>query len=235
MAEISNSELIKVLPTREGYDRWAEIYDEEDNPLISLENRFFSELLGPVKGLRLLDVGGGTGRHAIPLAAAGATVTVVDFSEKMVEKAQKKSGVEEVKFIRQDFSRGLVFKSDSFDKIICCLVLEHIVDLKSLMSEFFRVCRNNGTVLITLMHPAMNLVGIHARFTDPSSGEKIGPKSFSYSISDYVTAGLISNLKLNILREYSVDEELIRVSERAKKYLGWPLLFIMSFSVVKAL
>src|SRR5262245_9621936 len=27
----------QVVPTREGYDLWAQIYDDEDNPLIALE------------------------------------------------------------------------------------------------------------------------------------------------------------------------------------------------------
>ncbi|HYS18494.1 MAG TPA: hypothetical protein VET45_16340 [Candidatus Binatia bacterium] len=27
----------RVVPTREGYDLWSQIYDDEDNPLIALE------------------------------------------------------------------------------------------------------------------------------------------------------------------------------------------------------
>jgi len=64
---------IEHLSTREGYDRWSEIYDEEDNPLIVLEERYLPDLLGDVRGLDLVDLGCGTGRHAVRIAAAGQT------------------------------------------------------------------------------------------------------------------------------------------------------------------
>jgi malonyl-CoA O-methyltransferase len=57
------------LPTREGYDLWSLLYDEEDNPLIALEERHFARLLGEPVGQRILDVGCGTGRHSVPLTA----------------------------------------------------------------------------------------------------------------------------------------------------------------------
>ena len=53
-----------VLPTKEGYDRWSEIYEEDGNPLILLEEPHVERLLGNVTGLSILDVGCGTGRHS---------------------------------------------------------------------------------------------------------------------------------------------------------------------------
>jgi len=46
------------------------------------------------------DIGCGTGRHAIRLAAAaGAKVTALDFSEGMLERARAKPGADAVKVI----------------------------------------------------------------------------------------------------------------------------------------
>ena len=39
------------LPTRVGYDRWAEIYDGYDNPLVAVETPVVRRLLGSVSGL----------------------------------------------------------------------------------------------------------------------------------------------------------------------------------------
>jgi len=61
----------RVLPTREGYDRWAASYDTMDNWLLALEEPEVDRALGDVADLDVLDVGAGTGRHAIRLAARG--------------------------------------------------------------------------------------------------------------------------------------------------------------------
>src|SRR5206468_8057208 len=77
----------RVVPAREGYDRWAASYDTEGNPLLALEEPEVDRALGYVAERDLLDVGCGTGRHAIRLALAGARVTAIDFSEAMLAKA----------------------------------------------------------------------------------------------------------------------------------------------------
>jgi 2-polyprenyl-3-methyl-5-hydroxy-6-metoxy-1,4-benzoquinol methylase len=77
-----------ILPTRDGYDPWAACYDTDDNPLVALEEPRVDELLGEVCGLTVLDIGCGTGRHAIRLAARGAIVHALDFSPAMLERAR---------------------------------------------------------------------------------------------------------------------------------------------------
>ena len=76
------------LDTREGYDRWASTYDDEGNPLLALEEPEVDKALGDVAGLDVLDAGTGTGRHALRLAARGARVVAVDFSDQMLAKAR---------------------------------------------------------------------------------------------------------------------------------------------------
>lgn len=51
------------------------------------EVAFLLELLGLRAGARVLDVGCGPGRHAIPLSVAGLAVTGVDVSERLLEIA----------------------------------------------------------------------------------------------------------------------------------------------------
>ena len=89
----------KVLPTREGYDRWATTYDDDasSNWLIALDQLEVERTLGNLAGRDVLDVGGGTGRHAIRLSRSGARVTVLDFSEEMIAKARGKPGAEEIR------------------------------------------------------------------------------------------------------------------------------------------
>ena len=94
------TEVTQVVPTRTGYDLWAEVYDTEDNPLIQLENEHIGPIIGNVSGLRLIDLGCGTGRHALRLAEAGARVTAVDFSEAMLSRARAKPGAQRIRFLQ---------------------------------------------------------------------------------------------------------------------------------------
>ena len=152
---------------RAGYDRWALVYDHDANPLPALEEPFVHETIGPVAGLAVLDLGCGTGRHALWLAAAGARVTAVDFSEGMLAEARRKPGAEAVRFVMHDLHERLPFPSGSFDRIVSGLVLEHIRDLHGFFREARRMLEPGGRAVVSAMHPAMFLRGSQARFTDP--------------------------------------------------------------------
>jgi malonyl-CoA O-methyltransferase len=219
------------VPTREGYDLWAASYDGDANPLVILEEGHVAAALGEthggVRGLRIADIGCGTGRHAVRLARAGAEVTAVDFSEEMLARARAKPGAERVRFVRHDLAGPLPLEDGAFDRVLCCLVLDHIERLGLLFGELRRVCAPDGFVLITAMHPAMMLKGVQARFTDPGSGEKVHVESVPNQISDYVIAALRAGLAVEDMREYAADEALARRAPRAEKYLGWPMLLVM--------
>jgi malonyl-CoA O-methyltransferase len=219
--------LIEVVPTETGYDKWASIYDHEDNPLILLEEQHMGQIAGDVSGLQVADIGSGTGRQALRLAAAGATVTALDFSESMLARARAKPGAEQIRFICHDLGRPLPLSDAAFDRVFCCLVLDHIAKPEELFSELKRICRRDGSIIISVMHPTMMLRGVQARFTDPDSGRKVGPQSFPNQISDYVMGAIRAGLVIEHLSEHAVAESLANRSPRAAKYLGWPMLLLM--------
>ncbi len=216
-----------IVSTQEGYDRWAEHYDEEDNPLVILEQRHIGELLGEVAGLAVADIGCGTGRHALRLAAAGARVTAVDFSEAMLARARAKTGAAPIQFLQHDLAKPLPLQSNLFDRVLCCLVLDHIAALEPLFAELHRLCRPGGWVTVSVMHPAMSLRGVQARFIDPVSGRRVSPFSYAHQLSDYLMSALHAGLVLERISEHAVDASLVVRSARAAKYLDWPMLLLM--------
>jgi ubiquinone/menaquinone biosynthesis C-methylase UbiE len=221
----------RLVAAREGYDLWASTYDDEDNPLVALETARVQALLGDVRRLTVADIGCGTGRHALAMAAAGATVIGLDFSEGMLARARAKPGAAAIRFVRHDLVSGLPFASRSVDRVTCCLVLEHVVDLDAAFAEMARICRVGGFVLISDLHPAMRLLGIQASFTDPTTGQKTRVGGASHQLSDYVTAATRAGLDIDHLSEHLVDDELAAQSPRARKHLGWPLLLLMRLGV----
>jgi len=218
---------MEIVPTRAGYDRWAEFYDEEDNPLVLLEERHIGPLAGEVAGLEVSDIGCGTGRHALRMAAAGARVTAVDFSEAMLQRARAKPGAGAITFVRHDLAEPFPLRSAAFDRVFCCLMLDHIGELEKFFRELRRLCRPKGCVIISVMHPAMSLKGVQARFIEPSSGRRISPASHAHQMSDYLMAAVRAGLLLEHAGEYAADATLAAQSPRAGKYLGWPMLLLL--------
>jgi malonyl-CoA O-methyltransferase len=219
-----------IVPTQEGYDLWSLCYDEEDNPLILLEERELAPLLGDrqrLRGLQVADVGCGTGRHTLPLAHAGAHVTALDFSAGMLARARDKAAALPVRFIEHDLTRPLPLPDATFDLVLNCLVLEHLPDPPRFFAELARICRPQGAIVISVMHPAMLLRGVSARFTNPHTGQKTYPQSHRQQIADYVMAAARAGLRFDHMSEHAVDEELLERSVSAARYQGWPMLLLM--------
>jgi SAM-dependent methyltransferase len=83
---------------REFFDSFAPQYMNEVFTTDSVrEAAFLIELLGLPEGASILDIGCGTGRHAIELAKAGFAVTGIDLSNGMLREARaaaERAGVE---------------------------------------------------------------------------------------------------------------------------------------------
>jgi len=212
---------------RHGYDRWAVVYDYDANPLAALEEPHMRDAVGSVRGLSVLDLGCGTGRHAIWLAAAGATVTALDFSEGMLAEARRKTGAESIRFIVHDLHERLPFLGGSFDLVVSGLVCEHVRNLQSFFAEAHRMLRAGGRAVVSAMHPAMFLRGSQARFTDPASGEVVQPGSVNHRLGEFVMAALHSRFMIEAIDEYAPDADFAASYPRAEKYIGWPMLVIL--------
>ena len=215
--------------TQSGYDRWAPVYDGDGNPLQALEQPRVRALVGDVRGQRVLDMGCGTGRHALWLAGEGAKVTAVDFSQGMLDQARAKQGADVVNWVVHDLHEPLPFDDNTFDTVVSGLVLEHIRDLLFFFSQAGRILNSRGQLVVSAMHPAMFLRGSMARFTDPKSGDLVTPGSLPHTISDFLAAALKADLTLNHISEHHPDNAFAKNYPRAEKYIDWPMLVVMRF------
>lgn len=103
--------------------------------------RALLDVLGPLDGRRVLDLGCGQGRFARRLREAGACVIGQDPSRRMLARAAPVPRVRAA-------ARRLPYADAVFDAVLAVEVLEHVPDLPALLDEAHRVLRPGGMIAI---------------------------------------------------------------------------------------
>ena len=133
---------------RSMFDRISPVYDAMNRTMtMGLDQRWRRATVAAVvqPGDRVLDACCGTGDLAVAAHQAGATVTGLDFSERMLERAQRKS--DEVEWVQGDAEK-LLFEDASFDAATVGFGVRNLADLERGLAELRRVLRPGGRVAI---------------------------------------------------------------------------------------
>ncbi len=215
---------IRRIGPREGYDRWARTYDTTDNPVVAMDQRHALTALAPRAGERVLDAGCGTGRHLRGLVAAGCRVTGVDFSTGMLDVARGRA--QRVALVRADLQRGLPFRPGVFDAALCALVGEHLTDLDACFAGLHRALGPGGRLAFTVYAPEMAAAGIEANFTAAGVEYRLGAER--HTARDYVRAIEAAGFEIAAREAHAGDEALTRETPSARKYVGRPLLLVIT-------
>jgi ubiquinone/menaquinone biosynthesis C-methylase UbiE len=106
------------------------------------------QLLGSVKGTRLLDIGCGEGQFTIECARLihADEVYGLEINKQKGQKARKKG----IKVTTGDAGQGFPFASGYFDVVMANQVLEHVLDTDNMLSECYRVLRGDGVLLLSI-------------------------------------------------------------------------------------
>ncbi|MCL2881110.1 MAG: class I SAM-dependent methyltransferase, partial [Treponema sp.] len=128
------------------------------------------DLLYIKKSDSVLDVGTGTGVLLPLLTEKAGTVTAIDASDKMLEKARQKYPDSGVNFINADVMEW-PFPADFFDHIICYSVFPHLQNKNAVIRRFSEILKPGG--LLSVLHSSsnekINGVHIHAHSSDINS------------------------------------------------------------------
>jgi S-adenosylmethionine-dependent methyltransferase len=148
------------------FDANAKAWDEYTNTPLgrlrqTLTMRHLVQYLGSLApGLRVLDVGGGTGSYALPLARMGYQVCLLDFSAQMLDIARQKARRLGAPLMeRMDFCHASVqdvpglFPPDHFDLILCHTLLAYVSAPREILRALSVVLQPGGLLSLLFANP----------------------------------------------------------------------------------
>lgn len=108
-----------------------------------LESAFIHKYL-PKQKIKVLDIGGGSGRFAIPLSKYGNDVTVVEPNNEAISILSKKSTIKCINCTFEEFA-----SSEKFDLVLIIEVLGNFMDIESVFSKVYNMLSSNGILIIS--------------------------------------------------------------------------------------
>jgi ubiquinone biosynthesis O-methyltransferase len=131
------------------YDAWYT--DKKGSFVDTVETELAFKMIKVEKGMKVLDVGCGTGNFSIKLAKLGCSVTGIDISDNMLQIAQNKAEVEnlDIQFLHMNLN-DLNFNENKFDAVFSMAAFEFVddEDAPKALEGMLKVVKNGGQVLI---------------------------------------------------------------------------------------
>jgi phosphatidylethanolamine/phosphatidyl-N-methylethanolamine N-methyltransferase len=129
------------------YDKLAKVYDLIFGPTLHPGRLRAIQRMNIQPGERVLEVGVGTGINLSLYPPA--SVTGIDFSSSMLEKARERASRKELRGIRllQMDAADLKFADDSFDIVYAPYLISVVPDPLKVAKEMRRVCRGGGRII----------------------------------------------------------------------------------------
>lgn len=126
------------------FNRIAQVYDDQRAHPADVAAQIGAAIAATAgHDARVLELGIGTGRIALPVQAAGCWVTGIDVAVDMLGVVQAK-GVADL--VQGDIAR-LPFRDETFDALLAVHVLHHLSDWRGGLTEAVRLLRPGGALI----------------------------------------------------------------------------------------
>lgn len=188
--------------TKKRYDRISAIYDLLDK--ITVPHQMRKKAVSLARG-SVLEVGVGTGIN-LPLFSQDSTLTGIDLSSKMLQKARARAQALniQVNLLQMDLQQ-LDFPDNNFDTVLATCVFCSVPDPVLGLQEVRRVCKRDGqVVLLEHMRSEIPLLGLFMDILNPLVVRTIGNNINRRTVDNIKKAGLnikrVENLKADIYK-----------------------------------
>jgi predicted TPR repeat methyltransferase len=185
------------------YNSWARQYDTNENKTRDLDVKATIETLSNYQFKYVLELGCGTGKNTGWLLSKAKQVIGLDFSQEMLNIAQKKITDSRAVFKIADLNKDWEIENQFADLVTSNLTLEHIDDLNHVFNQANQKLMVNGIFFISELHPFKQYLGSKAKFETESGVEEL--KVFRHHISDYVGSAENNDFKLLEIDEWFDD------------------------------
>jgi len=194
---------------------------------------FIEQEIGYNQSLKILDLGCGTGRHSIELAKRGYSLTGIDLSKSLLERASEKANEQNVKidFIQAD-ARELNF-SEEFDIVI--MLCEGAFPLMETDEMNFQILKNasnalksKGKIIFTTLNGLFPLYHSVEEFC--ASGTDEGNATYHGNTFDLMT---FRDFNITIVEDDFGNKKELKCNERyyVPSEITW-LLKSLNFSTI---
>jgi SAM-dependent methyltransferase len=129
--------------------------NREESPNNLIEKPILIEMIGDVKGEKVLDLGCGDAKFGVELLQKGCTsYDGVEGSENMANEALKNlTGT--VGNVHLSPMETWDFQTGSYDLVVSRLALHYLVDLKDIVRKAHKTLANNGRFVFSVQHPVL--------------------------------------------------------------------------------
>jgi cytosine/adenosine deaminase-related metal-dependent hydrolase/ubiquinone/menaquinone biosynthesis C-methylase UbiE len=231
MANADSLNRSQLAASRDAFTLWSRVYDHQANPLLSLEERFLAELLLPVKGLDVVDVGCGTGRWLQRLSPFGpSSLTGVDSSPEMVGCAREKLGASATVMLGE--AESMPLRSSSADLIVASFVTSYLPEIYRLAAEVRRVARPTARVYLSDLHPATASACKWKR-SFKSAGTEVELATYGHSVTEVIDWFEAFGFEVSLLLEpafESPEREILQAAGKIEAFhaaAGRPAIYIL--------
>lgn len=193
--------------------------------------------LGNVAGKSVLDLGCGEGGYSREMANRQAIVTAVDCNKFFIDyciDCAKSDGLN-IKHLVCNSNNLCDINDESFDIVLCSMMLMDCEDLEGTLKEIYRVLKKDGILFASVLHPCFTGKNVHSEKYDnetkrrviiddyfsPSEWEESLSNSFSNTViwrhrtlSEYIKSIIKCGLTISDLNEPVPTKEQAEYSNR---------------------
>ncbi|WP_298821162.1 class I SAM-dependent methyltransferase [Chloroflexus sp.] len=131
------------------FDKIADVYDAQRAHPPAVATAIGQAIMAQIgSGARVLEIGVGSGRIALPVAAAGGQVIGIDISDGMLAAARERArqAALVLSLVKAD-AQALPFADATFDATLAVHVLHLLPDWRAALAEMVRVTRMGGVII----------------------------------------------------------------------------------------